>query len=328
VLGYVKYDGLTTEPIVVEVSTVNVAGRYVFYNNSIFDEYDPAVNDKDDGAVAPDKQALLPGQTATFANYTSYSRGINGIMVDVAGLPEGVVLTAENDFIFRVGNSDGPDAWSPAPITSSITIRHGAGSSGSDRVTLVWDDNDIQNQWLRVTVLATENTGLGVPDVFYFGNAPGESGNATANAIVSTADEILARNFVHGPGNPASITDPYDFNRDGLVNTADRLIARSNRTGLATALRLITVPAIGDAPESLAARVGDEATLAPEADLGASLARDAVFGEAAPYGQQPRSAKLDWLHEFEHVDRSEQQGQDGRLGQDAVDRLLAAYWPG
>ena len=39
----------------------------------------------DDAAIATDKTALLPGETASLANYTSYSRGINGIMVDLIG---------------------------------------------------------------------------------------------------------------------------------------------------------------------------------------------------------------------------------------------------
>jgi uncharacterized protein YkwD len=52
-----------------------VAGRFVFYNNSAFDGHDAALNALDDGAIAPDKQALLPGVPASFVNYTSYSRG-------------------------------------------------------------------------------------------------------------------------------------------------------------------------------------------------------------------------------------------------------------
>ncbi len=63
-------------------------GRHVFYNNSAFGGNDPATGPDDDAAVALDKQALLPGQTATFDNYTSYVLGINGIMIDLAGLPE------------------------------------------------------------------------------------------------------------------------------------------------------------------------------------------------------------------------------------------------
>ncbi|HZN68098.1 MAG TPA: hypothetical protein VFB66_22625, partial [Tepidisphaeraceae bacterium] len=37
-----------------------VAGRHVFYNNSAYDGGSPAADARDDGAVAPDKRALLP----------------------------------------------------------------------------------------------------------------------------------------------------------------------------------------------------------------------------------------------------------------------------
>ncbi|HZN63843.1 MAG TPA: hypothetical protein VFB66_00955, partial [Tepidisphaeraceae bacterium] len=55
-----------------------VVGRYVFYDDSAFDYLPPAQsfltasNVANDHAVAPDKQALLPGQTPSFANVTSY----------------------------------------------------------------------------------------------------------------------------------------------------------------------------------------------------------------------------------------------------------------
>ena len=50
-----------------------VVGRYVFYNDSRFDGGDPAAGVSDDDAIAPDKVPLLPGGTATLANYTSYA---------------------------------------------------------------------------------------------------------------------------------------------------------------------------------------------------------------------------------------------------------------
>lgn len=73
----------------VEVSAINVgavAGRHAFYNRSAWDGNDPLANINDDNAIASDKAALLPGGVATSANYTSYTRGINGIMVDLHGL--------------------------------------------------------------------------------------------------------------------------------------------------------------------------------------------------------------------------------------------------
>src|SRR5262249_1579697 len=64
--------------------SAQVVGRFVFYNGSNFDFQNGSSSFLDGFALATDKQALLPGQTATFQNYTSYSKGLNGIMIDVA----------------------------------------------------------------------------------------------------------------------------------------------------------------------------------------------------------------------------------------------------
>src|SRR5262249_28006769 len=119
------------------------------------------------------------GGTATQANYTNYTRGINGIIVDVANRP-GQTLTA-SDFTFRVGNANDLGTFTTAPAPMSITVRPGAGVGGSDRVTILFANNAIKNQWLEVTTLATPATGLGSPDVFYFGNSVADTFNSTAN---------------------------------------------------------------------------------------------------------------------------------------------------
>ncbi len=61
-----------------------VVERHLFYNNSLFDGFDPEAGPSDDAALAWDKVALQPGDSATWENYSSYSRGINGIMVDLS----------------------------------------------------------------------------------------------------------------------------------------------------------------------------------------------------------------------------------------------------
>jgi hypothetical protein len=224
----------------IQGKTVVPSGRHVFYNNSAFDGDSAAANAADDGAIAPDKTALLPGGTATFANYTSYNRGINGIMVDIANLP-GTPTAA--DFTFKVGNDSTPGSWVNAPAPTSITVREGAGVDGSDRITIIWADNAIQKQWLQVTVKATTATGLASDDVFYFGNAIGETGNSATDATVKPTDEIGARNNPHTlGGNPAGIDDAYDFDRDRKVGPTDEIIARNNGTNSLTALKLIIVP--------------------------------------------------------------------------------------
>lgn len=199
-----------------------VVGRFVFYNQSVWDGNDAAANPADDGAIAVDKLALLPGSVATFANYTSFSRGLNGILVDIRSLPGDVTAA---DFGFKVGNDQNPANWSDAPAPSAVTIRRGAGLGGSDRVTLIWDARVIQKQWLQVTLRATVNTGLAAPDVFYYGNAVAETGNRIDNAAVTSADALRVLNNISAS---ASILNLYDINRDGKTGSADRLIVLNN----------------------------------------------------------------------------------------------------
>ena len=206
-----------------------VVGRHVFYNRSRFDGYDAEAANSDDGAVAADKGALLPGQAAGFANVTSYTRGINGIMVDVRGLPGDGGLTAD-DFAFR-RRGGGASSWADAPPPSAVFVRPGAGAGGSDRITRVWPDHAIRNAWLEVTLKANDRTGLASADVFTFGNLAGETGDAGTPFVVSTADVLSVRSRLRTPA-PAQITNRYDFDRDGRVNvldfaTASRALRRS-----------------------------------------------------------------------------------------------------
>jgi len=227
--------------ILLKTSALDVAtvvGRHIFYNDSAFDGNDPAANADDDEAIAVDKQALRDGQVATFANYTSYARGINGVMVDIQGL---AAPPSAADFEFCTGNDNDPDTWVAAPAPTSITVRTGAGVDGSDRVTIIWPDNAIEKTWLRVTVKETVSTGLGEPDVFYFGNAIGETGNSAADARVSPTDAIACRNNPHSEQNPAGIADVYDFDRDTHVGPTDQILCRNNGTNAASALRLINL---------------------------------------------------------------------------------------
>ena len=97
-------------------------------------------------------------------------------------------------------------------------------------------------QWLEVRVKATDHTGFLADDVFYFGNAVGESVTLSGNGIVNATDEIVALNFPHSVQNPTTNVDPYDYDRDTLVDGVDQLVARNNQTNPLTMLRLIAVP--------------------------------------------------------------------------------------
>ncbi len=244
-------------------SSETIAGRYVFYNNSAWDGNDPAANAADDAAIATNKFALLPGETASFPNYTSYWRGINGIMVDITGSFDTPTLS---DFDFKVGNVSNLSGFTTAPTPTALAVRPGEGIGGSGRVTITFADGAIVGKWLQVTHIPTS-------DVFYFGSAPGETGNSVTDAEVTPTDEIYVRN------NPAtlavssaSISHAGDFNRDKKVGPTDAIICRNNGTNSSTALQLIapftnnppTVDAgvndagIIDTPITLAGLAGDD----------------------------------------------------------------------
>ena len=226
-----------------------VVGRHLFYNQSgtsgttvRYDGNNLAINSLDDNAIAIDKAAYLgenPG-AATFANVSSYTKGINGIMVDISGAHPSVTAA---DFIFLVGNNNSPASWTTAYAPSSVSVRAGAGVGGSDRVTIIWSTNAPQKQWLRVIVLDNANTGLAQPDEFFFGNAVGDTGvnDPLAYALVNATDES-------GPRlNPAfifqniPITNIYDFDRSASVNASDENTARANPTNVSNATRFINL---------------------------------------------------------------------------------------
>jgi len=200
--------------------TVGVVGRYVFYNRSSFDGGDPDAGAADDGSIATDKAALLPGQRASFANVTSYSRGINGIMIDVAGLQERTLRL--EDFAFELGDGS---RWSRGPAVRAFDVRTRAGTGRSDRFTFVFSDNAIQNTWVRVTLVGYQKIGLREPDVFYFGNLIAESGDLAGGALRQTPMDLAHTRRALSP--TAAINSRYDFNRDGRVSPADVAIARA-----------------------------------------------------------------------------------------------------
>jgi len=205
----------------------SVLGRRLFYNESKFDGANAAINADDDAAIAPDKSAYLAGSgPATFDNISSYSRGINGVMIDLAGSHPDITAA---DFQFRMGNSDALGSWTAAPAPLAVAVRSGAGAGGSDRVEIVWANGAIANQWLEVTLLPTANTSLAAPDIFYFGSRIGDTGSGTAMVAITNATDEIDTRLSQGLG--SSITNVHDFDRSGMVNATDSITSRTN-TGL------------------------------------------------------------------------------------------------
>jgi hypothetical protein len=221
-----------------------VVGRHVFYNNSAWD-----AGGDDDAAIAPDISALLQGGIASSDNYTNYWRGINGIMVDINGL---TVAPGAGDFGVRVNEASNPDTWSAGPAPESVTVRPGEGVGGSDRVTLVWADGAILNQWVEVTV-------LGGADVFYLGNVVGETND---DGVVNGGD--LAA-FVAEFGLRGGIgTHTADLNADGWVGLMDFAIMRSN---LGNSVGMPTLPAAAPPPAAAPAALAAATASDPNVDI-------------------------------------------------------------
>jgi ELWxxDGT repeat protein len=205
-----------------------VTERQLFYNNSVFDQHDDnAISDF--AAVAPDKQALLPGEgPAGFENLSSYSVGINGMVVGFFS-PRQIRPhdLGPDDFEFRMGTEGDPATWPLAPSPTSIRVIPLPGPNSY--YALSWPDRAIRNTWLRCTIKANEHTNLAAPDVFHFGNLVGETGDGDARTRATPRVTALdLANVRRALNTDASRTSPVDINRDGRVNSLDLAAVRSN----------------------------------------------------------------------------------------------------
>ncbi len=255
---------------------VFVAGRNVFYNDSGFETTSGVAAALDSSKTI--LKANTVAQTTTSANVSSYSRGINGIVLDVAGLTTTTLATG--DFIFRVAPSGAtgtvtPSTWPAAPPPSVINVTPGTATTPA-RVRLEWPNNSIQNTWLQVIVLANANTGLINREVFYLGHALGDVDYSASGYRVSTGDVSMTRAAV---GNTiVSVSDARDIDKDRRISTNDVSFLRS-RVSNTVLLRNITVPAAGSADEGeggLAASTQLAKPMEVRIDLGGATRRRQV----------------------------------------------------
>jgi len=259
-LSYVGGDG--NDVTLTRVANL-VVDRKLFYDQSVFDGNVAGPSGSDDNAIAPDKTAYRPNNTlAVFSSVSSYSRGINGIMVDFSG-PHGTITA--NDLVFKIGNDNSPGSWLSAPANSGFTVRTAAGYRGADRIEITWASNSIRNQWLEVQVLANGTTNAVTTDVHFWGNKVGDTGAATPGSqfLTSATDKTsVVNNQVGG----VPITNTRDFNRDGNVTAADATTVVNNQ---GTIERLL---------------IGPGGPFAPEGDSGiaSSLAASASGASSAP----------------------------------------------
>jgi hypothetical protein len=229
----VNYNGGTGNDVVLTykgsgTTPSTVAARRIFYNQSVWDGNSAAINAvNDNAAIATNKSAYLPGAgVAVAANMTNFSRGINGIMVDLSAGGNHAAITA-SDFVFKVGNNNAPAGWANAPAPSAVSVIPNGGGAGIDRVEITWASGTIKNQWLEVQVLATANTGLAATDVHFWGNKIGDSASSSPATQFSTDATDAAQVFgTIGTGKP--ITDLRDYNRSGAVDSTDAAIVFAN----------------------------------------------------------------------------------------------------
>jgi hypothetical protein len=213
-----------------------VTGRRLFYNNSIWDNEGYGYTNA--SAIATDKVAYIPtgSITSTFANMSSYSKGINGILVEIANVSG--TLT-EDDFTVRMSGqfnamNNSPGTWVAAP---SFTVTHVPNTpvTGTDRYELIWPDGAITNRYVYVLVEGGDeaggyniDTGLPTSDYFFFGNMIGDTGqDAYPYPYVNATDQLQTRN---NQGD-TDIVSVFDFNRDAEVNATDQVIVRNNQGG-------------------------------------------------------------------------------------------------
>lgn len=238
-------NNLSTTVVFTYTALVAIPNKQVFYNGSGY-ESTSGVN----GALDSSKTILRSTnttQTTAFANVSGYARGINGIVLDIAGLVNNS-LTA-GDFTFRAApagtsGSVTPSTWPSAPAPTLVDVVPGNATTPA-RVRIEWADNLIQNTWLQIIVKANANTGLNTREVYYIGHALGEVDGGTPYRI-TTGDVGVVRAAV---GNAiVAVGDVRDVDKDRRITTTDVGFIRA-RVSNTVLLNSITIPAAGSGAE-------------------------------------------------------------------------------
>ena len=234
------YQRLESRKVLTSLVNTAVVGRHVFYNDSSFDGNNALATAADDNAIALDKVALLPNETATYENISNFSEGINGIIID-ADLANASSFSA-NDIALSTGVAEDLSDLAPLNLTPDVSVRVGEGAGGSDRITIVLPNRSVKNVYLQVKVLANSTTGLAIDDVFYFGNVVGETGNLLADTRVNSGDISGVQANLTNLFSQAEIDSPFDVNRDARVSSADISVIQANLTSLFFTFPYATTP--------------------------------------------------------------------------------------
>ena len=240
-------DGGTSEVTFTIDALVTVVNAKVYYLRSAFD------GSNVDEALDPGKSLAKSGagsRALTFENVINTTRGINGLVFDVAGLT--ATSLSSSDIAFRMSplgsfdeGTNPPSSWSAAPDPSNIVVTPGTSSTPA-RVRIEWPDGAIVNRWLQIKLIDNANTGLRSPQVYYLGHLLGETTGTLSSGsyVVQVADVAKIRPEV---GSTANVSNILDINKNGLIQVSDILTFRSS-VGLLS-LRNITIPAAGSGSE-------------------------------------------------------------------------------
>jgi hypothetical protein len=239
------HGGVSTISFVMD-ATPTVLTPVVYYAQSGFET---APGGSYVNAMDPSRQVVESGAAPiklTHASVVPYVHGITGLVLDIPGLASNELTATE--FSFRVGTTDNPSTWANAPNPSSITVIPGDATTAA-RVRLQWPNGSIKNTWLQVIVQNNAVTGLLDRQVFYIGSAVADvtHPNAASDFLrVTSIDMAEVKNAVSP--SLTSVTNVRDLNKDRRVTALDMAIAQ-NLVSSAIVLRLITIPAEGDAAE-------------------------------------------------------------------------------
>ena len=245
------------------------------------------------------------GSPATFASVSSYSLGVNGIMVDLS--PGGSHSSINiSDFVFKSGNTASVDGtWTTLSGANlpTVSVRlgmtgsaQGAGTtSGSDRVELIWASGTaVTQKWLEVDVKAGAHTGLVADDHFFFGSEIGDANKSNLTTIfkVTATDTTSTQTHVSPVGNNNPITNVFDYNRDGAVGSGDITIDQTHGTTNSTGLVNITIAAGGPFAPPPPSGSGTDTSGAALASSGSAAVASSL---AAPTAGPTTPAVPKWL---------------------------------
>jgi len=165
--------------------------------------------------------------TLNYSHLINSTHGINGVGFAIQDLAVPGSVSAA-DFVFQMSPTGAftegvhpPAGWVAAPNPSSITVS----TSAPFEVRIKWNDNEIQDRWLRVTIKATPITGLAADETYYIGHLRGETGPTANPYTIAFADITPIRAAV---GSTVDASSSVDIDKNGTIAFADITSMRSN----------------------------------------------------------------------------------------------------